>query len=87
MTSVSIAGGGSVVPPGNEMLLSEADIIEALRPKPLRTKDLIVLVKRKLRAHPHNKELFKTIIKKVASVRASASSEEDRLLELREEYK
>ena len=70
-------------------LLTEQDIISELRRRPLPTKDLIALMKPKLKAHPQNKDLFRTLLKKLATVRTSDSdkSDQDRLLELKPEYR
>lgn len=68
-------------------LLSEAEIIIILREAPLRTKDLISRVKSRLRADPQNKEIFREIVRRVATVKPSASQEDDKLLELKPEYR
>lgn len=67
-------------------ILAEGDIIAILREGPLRTKDLIGKVKHKLRADPQNKDIFREIVRRVATVRTSVSQEDDKLLELRPEY-
>lgn len=68
------------------LLLTEHDIITHLKDRPIRTKDLITLIKPKLKLHPGNKDRFRLLVKKLATVK-SGSTDEDRLLELRDEYK
>lgn len=68
-------------------LITEAEIVALLREAPMRTKDLIARVKGKLRADPQNKDLFREIVRRVATVRSSTSQDEDKLLELRPEYR
>ena len=70
-------------------LLTEQDIIMHLSSKPLRTKELISLVKNKLKASPENKERFRVFVKRLATVRVSGdkNDDEDRYLELKTEYR
>ena len=76
----------SASPIDETCILTEADIISHLRARPLKTKDLIALVKPKLKLNPANKDVFRMVVKKVAIVKSGAH-EEDRLLELKDEYK
>ncbi|ORY04619.1 Rap30/74 interaction domain-containing protein [Basidiobolus meristosporus CBS 931.73] len=50
-------------------LITEAEITELIRHHRLTTKDLIVKVKKKLKADPRNKQLISTIVKKVATTK------------------
>ncbi len=84
-TSPSAAAGSP--PGGGSDIISEAEIIAILREEPMRTKDLIGRIKAKLRADPLNKQIFRDIVRKVAIVRPSASQEEDKLLELKQEFR
>ncbi|PJF16583.1 Transcription factor TFIIF complex alpha subunit Tfg1, partial [Paramicrosporidium saccamoebae] len=68
-------------------LLTEAEIVAILRESPMRTKELISRVKGKLREDPQNKEIFKEVVKKVATVRSTTSQDDDKLLELKPEYR
>lgn len=68
------------------MLITESDIIDILSKKPLTTKDLIASMKIKLRANPLNKERFRDIVRKVAIMK-QFTSDEDKLLEIRPEYR
>ena len=71
-------------------LITESLLIAALRQGPLSTKDLIAQFKRQLKASPRNKDIFRELVRKVAMVGragAGAEGEEDRLLELKPEYK
>jgi hypothetical protein len=74
-------------PKATSTVLTETEIIVILREAPLRTKDLIARVKGKLRMDPQNKEVFREIVRRVAIVKASTSQEEDKLLELKPEYR
>lgn len=68
-------------------LITEADIREILRGQPMTTKDLIVRLKPKLKADPSNKETLRELIKKMAMMKPSVSGDDEKLLELRPEYK
>lgn len=67
--------------------ITEADIREILRGQPLTTKDLIVRLKPKLKADPANKDVLRELIKKMAMMKPSVSGEDEKLLELRPEYR
>lgn len=68
--------------------LSKQEVVDLLKAGPIRTKDLIYALKAKLRANESNKMLLREYVKEVATVRgASASSEEEKLLELKQKYK
>lgn len=68
--------------------LTEHDIVSVLREAPLSTKDLISRVKHKLKADPRNKDIFRDIVRRVASIRTSPSQDkDDKLLELKPEYR
>lgn len=67
--------------------ITEAEIASILKEGPMKTKDLIFRVKAKLKADPANKDLFREIVRKIASVKPSASQEDDKLLELKPEYR
>lgn len=72
----------------DQALLTENDIVSILRENALSTKDLIARVKNKLKADPRNKDIFREIVRKVASIRtASSQDKEDKLLELKPEYR
>lgn len=72
---------------GESSALTEVDIVAILREGPIRTKDLIARVKGKLKADPGNKELFREIVRRVASVRSSIGPDEDKMLELKTEFR
>ena len=68
--------------------ISESEIIGYLRQGPISTKDLIAKFKRQLKADPKNKEIFRELVRKLAMVKTAAGSgEEDKLLELKPEFK
>lgn len=69
--------------------ISEAELIGHLRHGPMSTKDLISKFKRQLKADPKNKDLFRELVRKVAMVRSAAggNADEDKLLELKPEFK
>jgi Transcription initiation factor IIF, alpha subunit (TFIIF-alpha) len=69
------------------LILTEQDILVHLKTRAMPTKELIALMKPRLKAHPSNKDLFRTLLKKLATVNATAITEQDRLLELKPEYK
>ena len=71
-------------PKSGDTLLTEEDIVFHLKEKPLRAKDLILLLKTKLKAHPDNKDRFRMLVKKVAVVKSDAGGE--KLLELQQEF-
>ena len=73
----------------NENQITEAELVGYLRQGPLSTKELIAKFKRQLKADPKNKDIFRDLVRKVAMVKASGTSagEEDKLLELKPEYK
>ncbi len=68
---------------------TEAELLSHLRQGPISTKDLIAKFKRQLKADPKNKEIFRELVRKLAMVKtaAGASGEEDKLLELKPEFK
>jgi len=74
-------------------LIKEEDIIAILRAAPLKTRDLIARFKTQLRADPRNKDIFRDLVRRLASVRpspspaAAPSTEDDKLLELKPEYR
>jgi transcription initiation factor TFIIF subunit alpha len=69
-------------------LISEIEIIGHLRQGPISTKDLIAKFKRQLKADPKNKEIFRELVRKLAMVKTFVGSgEEDKLLELKPEFK
>ncbi len=70
----------------NDDLITEAQLIAFLRQGALSTKDLIAKFKRQLKADPKNKEIFRELVRKVAMVKGSGG-EEDKLLELKPEYR
>lgn len=69
--------------------ITESEIIMHLKSGPLSTKDLIAKFKRQLKADPKNKEIFRELVRKLAMVKTSAggSGEEDKLLELKPEFR
>lgn len=67
--------------------ITEADIREILHGQPLTTKDLIVRLKPKLKADPANKDVLRELIKKMAMMKPSVSGDDEKLLELRPEYR
>lgn len=67
-------------------LLTEDDIVQVLRSGPMRTKDLIAKLKPKLTKDAKNKELFASLVKKVAVMKAD-DKEKEKMLELRDSYK
>lgn len=70
------------------LVISESEIIGYLRQGPMSTKDLIAKFKRQLKADPKNKEVFRELVRKLAMVKPVAGSgEEDKLLELKPEFK
>jgi hypothetical protein len=73
----------------DDSLISEAELLSHLRQGPISTKDLIAKFKRQLKADPKNKEIFRELVRKLAMVKtaAGASGEEDKLLELKPEFK
>ena len=73
---------------GNNNIISESEIISYLKQGPISTKDLIAKFKRQLKADPKNKEIFRELVRKLAMVKTAAGSgEEDKLLELKPEFK
>lgn len=69
----------------DSMILTEDDIIMHLSKGPLKTKELISLMRNKLKASPENKERFRVLVKKLATVKVpSTGNEDDRYLELKE---
>jgi hypothetical protein len=78
---------GSQDPSPPSSRLTEAEIVAILRESPMRTKELIGRVKGKLREDPQNKEIFKEVVKKVATVKSTTSQDDDKLLELKPEYR
>lgn len=72
----------------NNNTITESEIIGYLRQGPISTKDLIAKFKRQLKADPKNKEIFRELVRKLAMVKtAVGSGEEDKLLELKPEFK
>lgn len=70
------------------VVITESEIIGYLKQGPISTKDLISKFKRQLKADPKNKEIFRELVRKLAMVKAVAGSgEEDKLLELKPEFK
>lgn len=70
------------------LTISESEIIGYLKSGPISTKDLIAKFKRQLKADPKNKETFRELVRKLAMVKPVAGSgEEDKLLELKPEFK
>lgn len=67
--------------------ITEADIREILRGQPMTTKDLIVRLKPKLKADPTNKETLRELIKRMAMMKPSVSGDDEKLLELRPEFR
>lgn len=67
--------------------ISEIELIGHLKQGPISTKDLISKFKRQLKADSKNKEIFRELVRKVAMVKAAGIGEEDKLLELKPEYK
>lgn len=68
-----------------DSLLKESDFVEAFSNGPLKLRDLISKFKSKFKANPEeNKEAFRVLVRKL--VRTEGSSEEDRLLFLKNEY-
>lgn len=63
-------------------LLTEDDIINALKSGPITTKELIAKIKPKLSRDARNKELFASFLKKLAIMHS-----EDKTLELKDSYK
>ena len=53
----------------------------------MRTKDLIARLKTKLRADPANKTALRELMKGLVMMRPGAASEDEKLLELRPEYR
>jgi transcription initiation factor TFIIF subunit alpha len=71
-------------------IITESMLVSFLRQGPLSTKDLISKFKRQLKADPKNKDIFRELVRKVAMVKAGgvgSSGEEDKLLELKPEYR
>ena len=68
-------------------LLTKDDVIDVLKKGPIRTRDLIVSLKDKLRSVPSNKDRLKDILKEVAIVhgREPDTSTTEKLLELRKD--
>lgn len=74
--------------PASSSALTEAEIVTILaKDGPMRTKDLIGRVKAKLKADPQNKDVFREIVRKVATVRPTTNEDEDKLLELKAEFR
>lgn len=68
--------------------ITEADILGIMRGQPpMRTKDLIARLKTKLRADPANKTILRELMKGLVMMRPGAASEDEKLLELRPEYR
>lgn len=67
--------------------LCEADIVGILRRSSCTTRDLIAAMRDKLKADPQNKDRFREILRRVASIKSGASQEQDKLLELKPEYR
>ena len=85
-STISSTVDGSLDP---SLLLKEQDIISELRKRAMPTKELITLMKPKLKGHPQNKELFRMFLKKLAIVKLAPgenATDHDRLLELKKEY-
>lgn len=69
-------------------IISEAEIIGYLKQGPISTKDLIAKFKKQLKADPKNKDYFRELVRKLAMVKpAAGSGDEDKLLELKPEFK
>ena len=70
------------------LIISESEIIGYLKQGPISTKDLIAKFKKQLKADPKNKEIFRELVRKLAMVKpVVGSGEEDKLLELKPEFK
>lgn len=67
-------------------ILLESDIIQLLKVTPMRTKDLLQKLKNKLK-DAQNKNLFREYIKKLANLIGDPEGGEDKLLELKSEYR
>ena len=65
--------------------LTREEVIGILKKGPIRTKDLIVSLKDKLRSDPSNKDKLKEILKEVATVHSLEpdTSNTEKLLELK----
>jgi hypothetical protein len=67
-------------------IISEEAVTRLLKSGPMKTKDLISHFRNEL-GQPHNKQIFRDIVKKVAAVTShGASTEADKLLVLKAEY-
>ena len=72
----------------DSLFISEPEIIGYLRQGPISTKDLIAKFKKQLKSDPKNKEIFRELVRKLAMVKpATGSGDEDKLLELKPEFK
>lgn len=67
-------------------LITEGEIIAILRQGPCSTKELIRQLRNKLKADPANKDIFRSLVKRLATL-LPGGSEEDRLLELKPEFR
>ena len=77
----------TVAPVVPDNSITEGELIGYLKQGPLSTKDLIAKFKRQLKADAKNKDVFRELVRRVAMVGGGGSGEEDRLLELKPEYK
>lgn len=73
--------------PGQSTLITEQDIVGILRGQSMGTKDLIARLKPKLKADPANKDVLRDLIKRMATMRTSGNGDEEKLLELKPEYR
>lgn len=81
-------GPAATAVPTMTSALTETEIVAILaKDGPMRTKDLIGRVKAKLKANPQNKEVFREIVRRVATVRPTITEDEDKLLELKAEFR
>ncbi|KAI9312230.1 hypothetical protein BX666DRAFT_1989862 [Dichotomocladium elegans] len=65
-----------------EPLITEADVIAALRGKRMSTKEFLMLFKRRIKKNPKNREIVATLLKRVAR-HISTDDPKTRVLELR----
>ena len=67
--------------------LTRVDVIDVLKKGPIRTKDLVVSLREKLRSEPSNKDRLKDILKEVATVHSHEPDTltTERLLELKKD--
>lgn len=85
--SKTAVSGSQCTDDDESTVITEAELVGYLRQGPMSTKDLIAKFKRQLKADPKNKDVFREHVRKVAMVRPSSTGDEDRLLELKPEFK